>query len=344
MNWLAKLGNKLGLPELGISELLQGDTRAYDLAKENAAMRAAGAKASGVNPALSWLTPNTYGGQDFYNAATSAMPDQTMYNKAEEVQNRINAEAEAKAQAEAQAAAKAQAEAEAAAAIPKWTPKYYNGVLYTDENSYINAVNDTINTNYQKGVASLQKLLDAGLIDTATMEEGIKSNRESLKKQLDTAMRDTSGYFNRISSDASQSQQKTYENKNTEAYNTGMQQVGSDIGKSIKDLSPEEINKYSNELSNVGTAVRSYRDLKNNINDQRQNLDIQKSNALTNFGNETLANYTNAQGVQNTAGAVKAMSPINMAYKGFQNGDMTSGVTGYTNKDEYDYFGNKIRK
>ena len=88
---------------------------------------------------------------------------------------------------------------------------YYNGVLYTNPESYKNAVSADLLKNYNTQKTILDRQYDSGLI---TYEQ----RQKSLDKARTTAMEQIQGYFTAVSPEAYQSAQKGMQQEAQETY------------------------------------------------------------------------------------------------------------------------------
>ena len=141
---------------------------------------------------------------------------------------------------------------------PRWFDGPDGPKLYSDEESYTKAVNDKINANFEEGKKNAQTMYNNGLIDLDTMEQNIRDTRVSLTKQRDTALQGTSAYFNRISPDAIQSQQKTYGNKVNENFEQANTRLGTELEPGGYRNADSNV---AGELSDVGRLSRGFTSL-----------------------------------------------------------------------------------
>jgi hypothetical protein len=200
-------------------------------------------------------------------------------------------------------------------AAPTWQPRYYEGTgqYYTDQAAYTTAVQKDIVDTYNKSVKNAKDLYDNGIITLDQLQQNISQTRQNLSQQLTTALQGTSGYFNSVSPEASQSQEGTYMNKINTQNQTAQTNLGTPLPGKIESLSPDQLSGYTNELSDTGNAARYFQSLGSQ---QSQNLDTATANK-----NKALADFGNANLAESTAGSSTALpgTPSSTTYNDWLN-------------------------
>lgn len=344
-NWLAKIGASLGLPELGLSELLMGDTRASKLAKSNASTRVAGTNGGYLSAAGATFNPNSKGGQSYYN--------QGMVNLATPL-NMANAEGAAVTQALKDKKAKEEemlrlantttgTDGTGGTVADTFPPTPYDdgtgSRLYYTAEELAQAVQRKISKIYNDSVALIEQQFKQGFISIDERDDAIKKTRKDLIAKKENDLQSVSGYFNSIAPDAIQSGRGKLETKAIEDYTNQNKTLGSEFDQSLygpdgrlrQDLTPEQLAPYMTELSDTGNLARAYAgnytNRQNAINAAAQN----QSDATT----ENAYNYSNNL-------------PAGSNYANYLNGNIlnkavsTTGTSGPANVKKVDKYGNPI--
>jgi hypothetical protein len=224
-------------------------------------------------------------------------------------------------------------------------PIVYKGVTYTDESSYIAAVNKNIADTYESNLQIIERNYQNGLLSIDDRDAAIKLNRESLRTSYQTDMQNVSGYFNRISPEAIQSGQAKLQDQSTAQYNAGNSALGSEFDKSLygpngrlkSDLTDSQLAPYmSQQNTATGSLARQYSGYANQRTAQTQLAADQRQSGLDNTANAAM-DYANK---------VTAPTVASQVYNSVMSGDSTtqnSGSPAITSKKKiYDENGNLI--
>lgn len=223
-------------------------------------------------------------------------------------------------------------------------PIQYKGVIYYDEPSYISAVNKNIADTYESNLATIQRNYQNGLMSVDDRDAAIKHNRETLRSSYQTDLQNVSGYFNRISPDAIQSQQSNLEAKSTNQYNQGNAQLGQEFDQSLydangrlkSDLTDAQLAPYMSQANtSTGSLARAYSGYANQRIAQTQLATDQRQQGLDSTANSAL----------DFANKVSAPTIASQVYNNVLSGDTVSpnsSSPAITKKKFYDENGNEI--
>lgn len=156
---------------------------------------------------------------------------------------------------------------------PTWQQRYFQGQLYTDPDSYKNALGSYATNKFNQNKKEIERQYQAGLINYDELQRNLDLNRRNVMEERDQLLGDTSAYFSRIGTDAFQSQQGARE---------GKIQRGFDEGNKSLDFQQ-------------GQLSRGREDLGNWKNDTLQNEQEAYQNNIDSYANDLLG-FKSAQG------------------------------------------------
>jgi hypothetical protein len=209
--------------------------------------------------------------------------------------------------------------------------QYFGGSLYTDAAQYTNAVNSAAQTEYEKAVASLNKQYQSGLITYDERNAALEQNRQNIRTQAQTLLRDyeqntkalsdqrtgalqqQAGFFSAVAPDWTQSEEKVLQDKTNEQYNLGQSNL--DYTKGINDQAIAQglagVDTAQAQLGRErGTYTDTYNENLSSLDQQRQE---QIDNTLNNYLGALADNaYTN--NLTKVSGTQAAITPETSQY------------------------------
>jgi hypothetical protein len=209
--------------------------------------------------------------------------------------------------------------------------QYFGGSLYTDAAQYTNAVNSAAQTEYEKAVASLNKQYQSGLITYDERNAALEQNRQNIRTQAQTLLRDyeqntkalsdqrtgalqqQAGFFSAVAPDWTQSEEKVLQDKTNEQYNLGQSNL--DYTKGINDQAiAQGLAGVDTAQAQLGRERGTYTDTYNeNLSSLEQQRQEQIDNTLNNYLGALADNaYTN--NLAKVSGTQAAITPETSQY------------------------------
>jgi hypothetical protein len=230
--------------------------------------------------------------------------------------------------------------------VESWTPRWFDGPdgpkLYFDESQYVDAVNNKIASNYDKSVGNARKMYQNGLITLDEMEQQIRDQRKNLIQQRTESLKGTAGFFSNASPEVSQSQQGVFNQRTDDQFNEQSSRLGT-LDKSWRELSPEDLQAYSTQISDVGKLARGAIQLGDAQQGAINEADTNRATDITAFNNGQLESMSSK--VLNPTWSGPEMSAYSTILSPFSQGSKGPGVVAYSSGGvDYDSFGKPVKK